>query len=151
MGSGANGGGLRVLTPREASIFACLVDTVVAPEPLLPPVGQTDCAFFFDRWMAASPTANARGMRALLYVLEVMPLALGFGARLRRLPVDERARYLKAIEHNKNQHVRQLTKLVKGAALLAYYGDENIMRIVGYDPEATLARGRELRMKEGRP
>jgi hypothetical protein len=47
------------LAPREASIFACLVDAVAAPEPLLPPVAQTDCAFAFDRWMAASPAIHS--------------------------------------------------------------------------------------------
>jgi hypothetical protein len=151
MGSAAQGRRLAVLTPREASIFACLVDTVAAPEPLLPPVHQTDCAFFFDRWMAASPQLNARGMRVLLHVIELLPLVLGYGGRMRRLPVEKRARYLKAIERSPNAHVRQLTKLIKGAAFLAYYGDDAIMRRVGYDPDANLMRGRELRVKEGRP
>ena len=151
MGSGASGGGLSVLTPREASIFACLVDTVAAPEPLLPAVSQTDCAFFFDRWMAASPTPNALGMRALLHVIELAPLALGYRARLRRLPVEQRVRYLKTIERNTNPHVRQIVKLIKGAAFLSYYGDENIMRLVGYDADAVLMRGRALRTQDGRP
>src|SRR3954466_12012345 len=122
------------LAPREASIFACLVDTVAAPEPLLPPVAQTDCAVAFDRWMAASPAINARGMRALLLALEVLPVAMGFGRRFRRPPVGERARFVARVEHSSNKHVRQLTKLLKGAAFLAYYGDDGVMRRVGYDP-----------------
>jgi hypothetical protein len=142
---------LTVLSPREASIFACLVDTVAAPEPLLPPVAQTDAAFFFDRWMAASPRANAAGMRVVLHVIELMPLLMGFGARLRRLPVPERVRYLEAVEHNPNPRVRQLTKLVKGAAFLSYYGDGAVMRRLGYDADANVARGRALRVREGRP
>jgi IS4 transposase len=142
---------LSVLSPREASIFACLVDTVAAPEPLLPPVAQTDAAFFFDRWMAASPRANATGMRVLLHVIELMPRLMGYGARLRRLPVTERVRYLHAIERNRNPRLRQLTKLVKGAAFLSYYGDDAIMRRLGYDADANLARGRELRAQQGRP
>jgi hypothetical protein len=142
---------LTVLTPREASIFACLVDTVAAPEPLLPPVAETDAAFFFDRWMAASPRANAAGMRALLHVIELMPLLMGYGARLRRLPVPQRVRYLHAVEAKTNPRVRQLTKLVKGAAFLSYYGDDAIMRRLGYDAGANVARGRKLRAREGRP
>lgn len=148
---GADGGQLVVLTKREASIFACVVDTVTAPEPLLPPVAQTDCAFFFDRWMAASPKPNAHGMRALLYAVELMPLALGYGARFRRLPVDQRVRFLQAVEHSRNRHVRELAKLVKGAALLAYYGDDGIMRRLGYDADANVERGRMLRAEQGRP
>jgi hypothetical protein len=150
MDSGAQGQ-LTVLSAREASIFACLVDTVVGPEPVLPPVAQTDAAFFFDRWMAASPRVNALGMRALLHAIELMPRALGYGARLRKLPIDERVRYLKAVERNPNPQVRQLVKLIKGAAFLSYYGDDGIMRTIGYDADANLARGRELRALEGRP
>jgi hypothetical protein len=142
---------LHVLTPREASIFACLVDTVAAPEPVLPPVRETDAAFFFDRWLAASPRVNALGLRALLYALELGPL-LGRGRRrFRRLPVAERARFVAAVEGSSNPHLRQLAKLVKGAAFLSYYGDDEIMRRVGYDPDANLARGRRLRDSEGRP
>ena len=139
------------LAPREASIFACLVDTVAAPEPLLPPVAHTDAAYFFDRWMDASPRANSVGMRALLYALELAPLTLGFGARLRRLPVAERARFVDKVERNPNRHVRALVKLLKGAAFLSYYGDDGIMLRIGYDAEANVQRGKELRAREGRP
>jgi hypothetical protein len=139
------------LAPREASIFACLVDTVAAPEPLLPPVAQTDCTFAFDRWMAASPALNARGMRALLLALEVLPLAMGYGRRFRRLPVEERARFVKAIERGPNKHLRQLTKVLKGAAFLSYYGDDTVMCQIGYDASANLARAQAIRAREGRP
>jgi hypothetical protein len=139
------------LAPREASIFACLVDTVAAPEPLLPPVAETDCAFAFDRWMAASPALNSRGMRALLLALEVMPLGMGYGKRFRRLPAEERARFVKAIEHSRNQHLRQLVKVLKGAAFLSYYGDDAVMHQIGYDADANVDRGRALRLREGRP
>jgi hypothetical protein len=139
------------LAPREASIFACLVDTVAAPEPLLPPVAQTDCAFAFDRWMAASPALNARGMRALLLALELLPLGMGYGARFRRLPVDERVRFVQAIERSSNKQLRQLTKVLKGAAFLSYYGDDEVMRRVGYDAAANLERARSLRLREERP
>ena len=142
---------LSTLSPREASIFACLVDTVAAPEPLLPPVSHTDAAFFFDRWMQASPRPNAIGMRVVLHVVELAPLALGFGKRFRRLAAADRVRYVKAIERNTSPQLRQITKLVKGAAFLSYYGDPEIMRRLGYDADANLARGRALRAAEGRP
>lgn len=139
------------IAPREASIFACLVDTVAAPEPLLPPVAQTDCAFAFDRWMAASPAINAYGMRAMLLAIEVLPLAMGYGARFRRLPVDERVRFVKAIERGSNKYLRQLTKAVKGTAFLCYYGDDAVMRRIGYDAAANVERARLLRLQDGRP
>ncbi len=91
---------LAVLSPREASIFACLADTVVAPEPALPAVRETDAVAFFDRWMARAPRANRIAFRALLYSLEAGPRFLGFGARMRRLSPARRAEYLHAIERS---------------------------------------------------
>ncbi|MEX2196845.1 MAG: hypothetical protein WD844_16345 [Thermoleophilaceae bacterium] len=142
---------LRAISPREASIFACLCDTVIAPEPLLPPVNETDAALFFDRWMARSPRPNRLGLRALLHVVELAPLALGFRRRLRALGATERAECLSKVERRAPAPLRQLTKLVKGMAFLAYYGDDAVMLRVGYDAEANARRGRELRAAEGRP
>lgn len=142
---------LAALTPREASIFACLTDAVVAPEPVLPPVRATDAVMFFDDWMARSPALNRRAMRALLYVVELAPLASGHGARLRRLERDRRADWLAAVDRVRSPQVRLVAKLLRGAAQLSYYGDDAVMRRIGYDADANLRRGRELRAREGRP
>jgi hypothetical protein len=143
---------VKALTAREASIFACFTDAVVAPEPVLPPVRQTDAVAFFDDWMARSPPLNRFGMRALLYALELSPLIAGpRRARLRRLGREERTNWLTAIERAPRAELRLVFKLVKGAAQLAYWGDDSLMRRVGYDANANVRRGRELRTREGRP
>lgn len=142
---------LRALTPREASIFACVCDAVVAPEPALPPVRATDAVAFFDLWMARAPALNRIGMRALLYALELSPLLTGARTRLRRLDRAGRAAWLRAIERTPHPRVRLLVKLVRGAAQLSYYGDESVLLLCGYDAEANVRRGRELRIREGRP
>lgn len=142
---------MKALTAREASMFACVVDTVVSPEPALPPVRETDAVTFFDDWMARSPALNRIGLRVLLYVIELSPLATGAGARLRCLDRAARARWLRAVEHASSGQVRLLSKLVKSAAQLSYYGDDRVLVLCGYDAEANLRRGRELRAREGRP
>jgi hypothetical protein len=141
---------LEALTRREASIFACVCDAVVAPEPVLPPVRETDAVAFFDSWMARAPALNRIGMRALLYALELSPLAFGAGARLRRLDRAARKRWLHAIERAPQPQVKLVAKLVKGAAQLSYYGDDWVLARCGYDAEANLRRGRALRVAEGR-
>src|SRR6185503_20202915 len=105
---------LVVLTPREASIFACMADAVVAPEPILPPVRETDAVAFFDRWMSRAPRLNRVALRGLLYTLEVAPRFLGFGARMRQLDAEGRAAFLNAIEKNRMPQLRQLAKLMQG-------------------------------------
>jgi hypothetical protein len=142
---------MKALSAREASIFACFTDAVVAPEPVLPPVRETDAVAFFDDWMSQSPRLNRLGMRALLYVLELSPLLTGSRARLRRLDRPARARWVTAVEHAPQTQLRLVFKLIKGAAQLSYWGDDKLMREVGYDADANLRRGRELRAREGRP
>jgi hypothetical protein len=139
------------VTAREASIFACVVDTVVAPEPLLPPVRDTDAAAFLGRWLERSPRVNRLGLRALIYAAELCPRALGFHARLRRLPEPERAYVLERLERHRIHGVRALVGLVKQIACLSYYGDDAVMLLVGYDAESNLRRGRDLRAAEQRP
>jgi hypothetical protein len=144
---------VKALSAREASIFACITDAVVAPDPpILPAVSQTDAVSFFDDWMARSPRLNRLGMRALLYVLELSPLLAGpRRVRLRRLSREDRTRWLTAIEHAPRVELRLVYKLVKGAAQLSYWGDDSLMKRVGYDADANVRRGRELRIREGRP
>ena len=142
---------LSVITPREASIFACLIDTVVDPAPPLPPVQDTDAVEFLDRWLGRSPPPQRIGLRALLYAVEIGPLSAGFGGRLRGLSRADRLRYVRRLERAPLPPLRQIAKLVNGMATLAYYGDDAVMRLLGYDADANVARGRELRAAEGRP
>lgn len=142
---------LRVLTPREASIFACVTETLVAPEPLLPRVRDTAAVASFDNWLWHSPPLNRAGLRALILLVELAPRLMGFGARLRRLSPAERAAVVAKAERSGPAAVRGLVRLIKGLTCLSYYGDDAVMRRLGYDADAVLRRGRELRAAEGRP
>jgi hypothetical protein len=142
---------LSVISAREASIFGCLIDTTVEPVAPLPAVRDTDAVAFFDRWLARSPMPQRVGLRVLLYAAEVGPVLSGFRHRLRRLTPPERLRYLRRLERAPLPPVRQIVKLIVGMATLAYYGDDQVMRLLGYDAAANVARGRALRDREGRP
>ncbi len=142
---------MNVISGREASIFACLTDMVVAPAAVLPRVHQTDAARAFDRWLGRAPRVNAIALRAAIYATELAPLALGYKRRLRRLSDNDRARFLQALETSNAPLVRQLTKALKSIAFMCYYGDDLLLNRLGYDPDANVARGRELRIRDGRP
>jgi hypothetical protein len=139
---------LTAIRPREASIFACLTDAFVAPAGPLPDVRHTDAAFAFDAHVRAAPKVNRVGLRALLLALEVLPLALGFGARLRRLDRTRREHFVSRLE--RIAAADAALQGLRGLAQLCYYGDEGVLRRLGYDPEAVVARGRELRLQEAR-
>ena len=128
-----------VLSGREASIFACLCDTVVAPEAPLPPVEHTDAVAAFDRYLAGSPRMNRVGLRALVLLAELAPRVLGQRARLRRLGQEERARALRAAEGSR---ARPLVDALEFVIRLSYFGDDGVMRLLGYDAEANLRRAR---------
>jgi hypothetical protein len=143
--------GLQTLTPREASIFACFTDTVVAPADGLPEVRHTDAAEFFDRWMGRAPGLNRAAIRVMLHAIELSPWLLGLRGRLRQLPPERRAEWLARLEGAPAAQARQLTKMVKSFAFLSYYGDDRVMLMLGYDAAANVERGRRLRALEGRP
>jgi len=62
-----------------------------------------------------------------------------------------RPRVLEALERTGEPRVRELVRLFKGVACLSYYGDDAVMLQLGYDADANVRRGRELRAREGRP
>jgi hypothetical protein len=135
------------MTAREANVFACLVDTVVAPGGALPPLARTDAMQFLDGYLGASPPLNRIGVRVLLHALEVAPRLLGYGARLRGLPVERRLAFLDAVSRTPAGPAVQGVEVM---AKMAYYGDDGVMRSLGYDPDAVVRRAREVRVAEGR-
>ena len=132
---------------REASIFACFTDAVVAPAATLPAVRETDAVPAFLRYLARSPVLNRAGLRALLLALELGPVALGYRRRMRVLDPEDRRRYLVRLEASSLSFA--LTVL-RSLAHVSYYGDERVMRLLGYDATANVERGRALRHAEGR-
>jgi hypothetical protein len=142
---------LAVIGTREASIFTCLADGFLAPAPPLPAVRDTVALSTFDTWLARSPRVNRIALRALLHLVELAPLLLGGGHRLRRLDVATRRRWLEAAERAPIRALRELVRAVKTLILLCYYGDPGVMAQLGYDAQANVQRGRELRHVEGRP
>jgi hypothetical protein len=142
---------LTAIGPREASIFTALADAFVAPEPLLPAVRDTDAVRTFDIWLARSPAVNRIGLRVLLHIAELAPALSGGGRRLRRLDRERARRWLRSVEHLPLRAPRELTRAIKTLILLCYYGDPAVMARLGYDAEANMRRGRELRRVEGRP
>jgi hypothetical protein len=139
------------MTERERAIFTTFADTVIAPEPALPPVDRTDAALALESWLDQAPKLNAAGLRAAITALDMAPLALGFRKRLRNLDTAQRTRFLTALETSSRAPVRQAIKALKGIAFLTYYGDDAIMRTLGYDADANVARAQQIRAAEGRP
>jgi hypothetical protein len=139
---------LRAIAPREASIFACLCDAVVAPLPPLPAVRATDAVAAFDASLARAPRLNRLALRAALLLLEVAPRALGFGAGLRRLAPPQRAAALARLD--RCGPVALLLKALRGMAHLSYYGDLRVLNELGYDPDAVVLRAAALRELERR-
>jgi len=135
------------VSTREVNVFACLVDTVVAPGGDLPPLDRTDAIEFLDGYLAAAPRPNRAGLRAALHALEIAPRALGYGARLRRLPPERRREFLAAAARTPAGSALEGIEVM---AKLAYYGDDGVMRALGYDPDAVVERARTVRAKEGR-
>jgi hypothetical protein len=128
---------VEVLTAREASIFACLVDTLLAPAPPLPPVHETDAVASFDRWLELAPAPNRVALRAVLLALETAPRLTRHHTRWRRLAPAERLALLERLERAGG---RPLVEALRATAAVSYYGDARVSALLGYEPEEIVAR-----------
>jgi len=133
------------MTGREADIFRCVADTVVAPDAVR--IGSTDAVDFFADWLAQSLRPNRTALRGFLYALDRPPLASGRRARLRRLPAPERR---VALDGLRRTPLAGVVEAVSSIAQLAYYGDDAVMRSLGYDAGAVVDGCRDLRAREAR-
>lgn len=136
---------------REASIFTCLATGFIAPLAPLPDVCDTDALATFDAWLARSPRLNRIGLRLLLELVDLAPLGLGGGRRLRRMTALRSQRWLEAAEHVPVRALRQLVRAFKTMILISYYGDPSVMAQLGYDAQSNVGRGLQLRHDERRP
>ncbi len=138
------------MTRRERAIVAALVDTLAAPEPPLPAVEKTDTVQAVAVWIAASPPVNRIGLRAGLRILDLAPLALGHRRRLEKLDRAARSDVLRRVERSRLTPLRQLLRAMSSVLLISYYGNDEVMRLLGYDAAANVARGQRLIAEEGR-
>jgi hypothetical protein len=114
-----------VLSPREARVFACLADTLLAPAPPLPPIAQTDAVAAFDAWLATAPRVNRLGARGVL-------LALG-ALRWCRRPARVRLASLERLARS-SAAGRGIVEALRAAAAISYYGDARVSALLGYRP-----------------
>ena len=134
---------MKALTPREASIFACLADTVVAPEPRAAAGARDRRRGFFDRWLARAPRAEPD--RAAGAALRARARAAARWASARgcaRSPrPSARAAASSASSSTARPQVRQLAKLLQGHRV------PRLLRRRRRDARARLRRRRERRAR----
>jgi hypothetical protein len=123
---------MTVLSPREASIFACVADTLLAPAPPLPPIHATDAVSSFDAWLARAPAINRMGLRAVLLALELAPRLTRARVRWRRLSPPARLALLERLARRPGG--RALVEALRAAAAVSYYGDARVCALLGYVP-----------------
>jgi hypothetical protein len=114
------------MTARERGAFVRVAEILVAPVPPLPAVRDTDAVAALEHSLAAGPRLNELALRAGLLFVD---------RRLRRVPPA-------ALERGA---FKPLMKVMASLAHLHYYGDDRVMRLLGYDPDAVLARAAQVR------
>jgi choline dehydrogenase-like flavoprotein len=127
---------MSVLTRREASIFAGLADAVVMPTAPRPGIAGTDAVTGFDGWLARAPRLNRIALRASL---------LGLGLRTRGMDRGQRAAALARLCRSRVPVVPQLMEALRAVSAASYYGDDGVMRGLGYDAGERVRRGRAVR------
>jgi len=132
------------VTRREQDVVAALAQGLVAPVPPLPPVGATDTIAAFQAALDAGPALNRLGLRVALRLLDRRaPRLVGERRPLRAL---EAARQQAALAAARGDRVLgPALEPLRGMVQLSYYGDAGVLRTLGYDPGAVVARATEAR------
>jgi hypothetical protein len=127
---------------REAAALRALIDAVVAPEPPLPPVRQTDALPAFAAWLDRAPRANRAAVRGLLAALELVALPTR-GRRFSALARRDRLELLAALDRTTAS--RAAFEALRSAAAVSYYGDAGVLGVLGHDPAARVREARDRR------
>jgi hypothetical protein len=118
------------MTRSERRAVERLLDATVPAGAGLPPVDETDAVAAFDAWLRAAPRLNRVAMRVMLRTVA-------------RGDVAEWVESGRGVRGGAAQFLARI-------AAHCYYGDEGVMRRLGYDARAVAARGLALRRAEGR-
>jgi hypothetical protein len=145
---GGGGTTRRALRPREAAVFAALTDSYCAPANQ--PVGESDATEFAQELASVSPAVNRIGFRLILHLVDLAPF-LRRRKRFTALAGAQRDEFLRGLDRSRWFILRTGGRLLKTITMMSYYGDREVLRGLGYDADANLARGRALRAREGRP
>jgi hypothetical protein len=114
----------------ERRAFDRLLAAAVPEGGGLPPAERTDAAEAFDAWLRAAPGPNRVAIRTLL----------------RAVAHGDLARWIESGRGVRGGGAQFLARI----AAHCYYGDEGVMRALGYDAREVAARGLALRRAEGR-
>jgi hypothetical protein len=104
----------------------------------------------FDLSVGACSFQVRFGMRALLFLLEWLPLALGTLRRMSRLPLAARVAYLDALERHRWAPLTMLVVATKVPMTVAAYEQGEQLGMTGYDRPTTAARRVRLAVAEQR-
>jgi hypothetical protein len=119
------------VTRGERRVVERLLEAAVPAGGHLPAARDTDAVPAFEAWLRAAPAPNRFALRAMLRLV--------------------------GRERDLGRHVERGSGVIGGGAQLlariaahCYYGDEAVMRALGYDARDVAARGLALRRAEGR-
>ena len=118
------------MTAGERRAVERLLAAAVPDGDGLPPARETDAVAAFEAWLRAAPAPNRAALRALLRVVA-------------RGDVAQRIESGRGVRGGGAQ-------LLGRIAAHCYYGDDGVMRALGYDAGEAAARGLALRRAEGR-
>jgi hypothetical protein len=131
-------GGRRIT---HAALEAILCDR--DGERLLPPdeVWRERVVESFDLGLGACSTFERLGLRALVLLLEWLPIVvIGKAARMSRLPLATRIEYLGALERHRWALLTMLMVATKIPMTVAAYEEGEPLRMTGFDRPTTASR-----------
>jgi hypothetical protein len=127
--------------PAVRPLFRDLARTFVPESAALDEPGWAESEAIVERFLAARPPAVRRQFRALVRLLDFLPL-LRYGRRFRSLDGARRLRFLEAMQRAPVLLLRRGVWGLRTVAFMGYYARPGAAALIGYRADA---RGWEAR------
>jgi hypothetical protein len=146
---------LASLSVWELAVVTHAARRIAAPDrpgdASIPSADDVDVAGFVDAYAARMSTPLRRDLsRALLYLEQVAPVAIGLPRRFTELTSDEQDRVLSSLETSSVLLLRGVFNSLKSLVFMGYYRDARTWSLIRYDGP-WLGRGDSGRRTGTRP
>lgn len=129
------------LSDSAKEVFESFIDTVihrVVPEESRPPMEEVIKEM--EKYIGGMPPLYRFGVSAMLKLLDIGPLVMGFRKQFSNLPPEDQETYLRKFENHTNYAPRAMMLGLKGMLMIVYFSFPSMEQAIGYDHSCLLSK-----------
>ena len=124
---------LQVLSGHYAEVIEALTTVILPQKPPYPTIAEAQVIQRLDEELFFVDATIQSDFKALIYLLEGMPLAKGYFSRFSRLAINQRKKFLEEMLDTDNDLFRAAIANLRMVVRMIYFGHAATWKIMGYE------------------